>query len=413
MPNGNLRSPTDSLGGQFPLLLGSSATSNLADGIVKVALPLIAVQWTDSPVLVGGILAASTLPWLLFALPAGLLVDALDRRRAMMLANLLRASALALASISILVGEHSLWMLYATAFVLGSAETVHDTAAQSLLPSVVAPAALERANGRLSTAEVTTNGFAGPPLGGLLISVSAVLGVVIPAGLWIVALLALFALSVTPQARPVGPLRWRHELLGGIRFAWANTVLRTMAGMVALCNLATSAFLGSFVVYAVGPNSVLGATAFQYGLLMALAGVGSVLGALGAAKAASVMGRGRLLALSLLGMASFIGAPSIVPALSALTVTFLIGGAAVAVWNVVTVSFRQRITPDALLGRVNAIYRLLTWGTIPVGALLGGSIGSLVGLTELFALAAGAAIVSLVGLRWVNESSMAENELRA
>lgn len=100
------------LGRRFGVLLTASASSNLADGIVKAALPLIAVRWTDSPVLVSGILVALTLPWLLFALPAGLLVDSLDRRRSMVAANTVRALTLAFLAGAILAGSESLWLLY-------------------------------------------------------------------------------------------------------------------------------------------------------------------------------------------------------------------------------------------------------------------------------------------------------------
>lgn len=107
------------LGARFGVLLTSSASSNLADGMIKTALPLIAVRWTDSPALVIGIVAMSTLPWLLFALPAGWLVDVLDRRRAMIAANVLRAMSLLAVGGLIVSGEQSIWMLYVVAFFSG------------------------------------------------------------------------------------------------------------------------------------------------------------------------------------------------------------------------------------------------------------------------------------------------------
>lgn len=400
------------LGGRFSVLLTESAASNLADGTVKTALPLIAVRWTDSPILVSGIVAVSTLPWLLFALPAGLLVDTLDRRRAMIVANALRAVTLFIVAGLIVSGGQSIWLLYTAAFVLGCAETVHDTAAQSLLPGVVDRKVLERANGRLSAAEVTTNTFIGPPLGGFLVASAVVLGVVGPAGLWVLAAIAMLGLRVGKPSGSGKRQPWLHEITRGIRFVWSNPLLRPMALMVGVCNLAISAFLATFVVYAVGPSSVLGASDVQYGVLLSVAGAGSLLGALGAAKIAKAVGRGRLLAATLLGMPLFIGVPSIVDTLPPLVAAFLIGGAAVATWNVVTVSFRQRITPDHLLGRVNSVYRLLTWGTIPLGALLGGTIGELLGLQTMFMLAAAVVALPLIGLWWVNETTMRREENR-
>ncbi|MGJ9422924.1 MFS transporter [Aeromicrobium sp. CF3.5] len=404
------RGEDEELGGRFFVLLTSSASSNLADGIVKTALPLIAVRWTDSPVLVSGIVAATTLPWLLFALPAGLLVDKLDRRRSMLVANTLRVLTLVIVAWVIVSGGESIWSLYIAAFALGSAETVHDTAAQSLLPSVVDSSLLERANGRLSAAEITTNTFIGPPLGGFLVAGAVVLGVVGPAGLWALAVAVLLALRVQRAPRPQEHQPWRRELASGIHFVWSNLSLRSMALMVGIVNLATSAFLATFVIFAVGPTSILGASDVQYGVFLAAAGAGSLLGALGASRAAAVIGRGRLLAAALLGMAIFVGAPSTTTSLPLLLLTFLVGGVAVASWNVITISFRQRITPDHLLGRVNSFYRLLTWGTIPLGALLGGVGGELVGLQMMFAIAAVAAALPLIGIVWVNETNMSHAE---
>ena len=404
------RTKGGALGSRFLVLLTSSTSSNLADGIVKTALPLIAVRWTDSPVLVSGLVTAAALPWLLFALPAGLLVDTLDRRRSMLVANTLRALTLLIVAAMILTGGESVWSLYIAAFVLGCAETVHDTAAQSLLPGVVPSSLLERANGRLSAAEVTTNTFIGPPLGGFLVASAVVLGVVGPAGLWALAVVALLALRVENEPRAQDQQPWRSELASGIRFVWSNLLLRSMALMVGVVNLSTSAFLATFVVYAVGPTSTLRASEFQYGVFLAAAGAGSLLGALGASRAAAAVGRGRLLAATLVGVALFVAAPSITETLPLLLMTFFVGGFAVASWNVITISFRQRITPDHLLGRVNSFYRLLTWGTIPLGALLGGIGGELVGLEMMFAIAAVIAALPLIGIARVNETSMSHEE---
>src|SRR4029453_14893717 len=155
-----------SLGAPFWWLWTSSGVSNLADGILKVALPLVAVRETSSPVQIAALTFALGLPWLLFALPAGALPDRFDRRRMMAAADLLRAALLAVLAVAALADAMSLWLLYAVALAVGVAETLHDTAAQSILPQVVPRARLSRANGRLFAAELTANQFVGPPLGG-------------------------------------------------------------------------------------------------------------------------------------------------------------------------------------------------------------------------------------------------------
>lgn len=400
------------LGRRFWTLLTSSACSNLADGVIKAVLPLIAVRWTDSPILVSGVLVALTLPWLLFALPVGVLVDSVDRRLAMLVANALRVAVLSIFAMVIVLDAGSIRTLYAAAFVLGIAETVYDTAAQSLLPSVVGHESLEHANGRLSAAEITGNLFAGPPLGGLLVASAVVLGASGPAGLWGVAFLALLLLRGDFKPRQEEKLDWRTEFVGGARFVWQNRLLRTMALMVAVCVIATGAFFATFVVYAVGPDSAMRANDGQYGLLLAAAGVGSLVGSLLAGWAGSKVGRGRLLALTIVGAAILVGVPSFTSRYSTVLLTFFVGGAAIAAWNVVTVSFRQRVTPDALLGRVNSFYRLLAWGTLPLGSLLGGVLGELAGMQTMFATMAVLVLLPLVGIRAVNEKGLREAERR-
>src|SRR5215207_7108372 len=158
------------LGTAFWRLWTSSALSNLADGIVKVSLPLVALRFTDSPTLIAGLTFVLTLPWLLFALPAGALADRLDRRRAMLGANTVRTALLAVLALTAIVGVGSIWALYVVALCIGVTETIYDTAAQSILPQVVPRDRLSRANGRLQAAELTANQFIGPPLGGFLVT---------------------------------------------------------------------------------------------------------------------------------------------------------------------------------------------------------------------------------------------------
>ena len=192
------------LGFNFRLLWTSSGLSNLADGSLKVALPLLAVRLTDSPTLIAGLAFALTLPWLLFALPAGALSDRVDRRHAMLIANGIRAGLMAALAVAIVVGAGSIWALYVAAFCIGIAETIYDTSAQSILPQVVRQQQLPRANGLLFAAETTTNEFIGPPLGGLLVTVGAAVAFAAPAALWIVAAGVLLLVRGSFRARSKG-----------------------------------------------------------------------------------------------------------------------------------------------------------------------------------------------------------------
>ncbi len=144
----------------------------------------MAVTLVDSPALVAGVAFLGTLPWLVFALPAGALADRVDRRRSMLVANLLRAAVVAILVLVAVLGWTSLAALYAVALCLGIAEVVYDTSAQSILPQLIGREQLSRANGRLQAAELTANEFVGPPLGGVLVATGAAVAFATSSLLW-------------------------------------------------------------------------------------------------------------------------------------------------------------------------------------------------------------------------------------
>jgi MFS family permease len=229
------------LGTGFWRLWTSSALSNLADGVFKVVLPLVAIRFTKSPTMIAGLTFALTLPWLLFALPAGALADRLDRRRAMLGANAVRAALLLAITLAVLSDAGSIWVLYAVALCIGAAETIYDTSAQSILPLVVPRGLLSRANGRLHAAELTANQFVGPPLGGLLVPLGAAAAFASPAALWAVAVGVLWLVHGPFRVPRERRTTMRADVAEGLRFLWRHRVLRTLAAMVGVSNLASNA----------------------------------------------------------------------------------------------------------------------------------------------------------------------------
>ena len=181
-------------------LWASSAASNLADGVFWIAFPLLAVRLTDSPVLIAGVAVVGRLPWLVFVLFAGALADRLDRRRTMVSVALLRTLISLGIGLAVITGTDTLAMLYIAAFALGIGETLFDTAAQSVMPSIVERDQLSKANGRLYAAELTMNQFVGPPLGGILAAVSIALAFVGSAVAFAFAAVALTLLTGTFKA---------------------------------------------------------------------------------------------------------------------------------------------------------------------------------------------------------------------
>ncbi len=388
----------EQLGTAFWRVWSASALSNLADGVLLTALPLLAVRLTRSPTLVAGVTVAFGLPWLLFALQAGALADRLDRRRTMALANAARAAVMVALTVAVLADVASLPVLYAAAFGVGVAQTLVDTSAQSIVPALVPQGALSRANGRLYAAELTANQFVGPPLGGLLAGIGIAWAFTTSAvGYGLAAVgLSLMAGSYRP-ARGGDRTTLRRDIAEGAGYLSQHRLLRTLAVMVGVGNLCFSATGAVLVLYVVGKGSALGMNEAGFGLLLTTSAIGSLAGSMTADRVEQRLGRAMLLRLSIAGGAVFAAVPAMTTNPWVVAVGFALGGYAIVLWNVVTVSLRQTIVPDRLLGRVNASYRLLAWGTIPIGGALGGVVAEAFGLRTVF-LGSGVLVLCLLGL---------------
>jgi len=380
------------LGATYWRLWTATGLSGLADGVVKVALPLVAVQYTHSPTLIAGLAVALTLPWLLFSLPAGALADRLDRRRIMLVANGIRAGVLAALVLAVTVGAGSLWVLYVAALCVGTAETLYDTTAQSIVPQTVGPALLARANGRLYAVELTANQFVGPPLAGVLTVAGVAVAIGAPLVLWLAAVGVLTLVRGVYRAERAAPATMRADIAAGLRFLWRHRLLRTLAAIVGVFNLATSATSAVLVLYALGP---MGLSEQGYGILLTATAAGSLLGSFVAEWMARVCGRVRSLTLAILAGAMLVGAPAVTANPFLVGAAAFVGGVGVVVWNVISVSLRQRITPNELMGRVNSAYRLLAWGIMPVGAAAGGLLADWLGLRTVFLIMGMAVLVLL------------------
>jgi len=356
--------------------------------------------------LIGGLAFALMVPWLLFALPAGALADRLDRRRAMLGANAVRAVLLVALALTVVVDIGSIWVLYVVAFCIGVAETIYDTSAQSMLPLLVPRDRLSRANGRLFVAEVTSNEFVGPPLGGFLVAASAAMAFAAPAALWVVAIAALLLVRGAFRVERDRRTTVRADIAEGLRFLWRHRLLRTLAGMVGVFNFASNAVWAILVLYAVGPRSAMGLSKPAFGLLLSTVAAGSLVGSLIAERVEQRLGRARSLTLSILGNALLVGSPALTANPFLVGAAFLIGGITNAIWNVVTVSLRQRITPDRLLGRLNSGYRLVAWGTRPLGAVAGGLLAQAFGLRAVFIIMAPLALALVAGMTRVTDKAM-------
>jgi MFS family permease len=377
------------MGSGFARVWVASTGSNLGDGVVLAALPLLGATYTNDPLLIGGLTVAAGLPWLGFSLVAGALVDRLDRRRLMVVVDLVRAGAIGLLAHAVVLDVDGLLWVYAVTIVLGVGETLFDTAAQTILPAVVGPANLETANGRLFAAQVVTNQFVGPPLGGLLFAAWVPGPLLLDAATFLASSALLATLPGSFRAERSAGSRLSGEIAEGLRFLWDQRAIRSLAIGAAVINFGTAATASLSVLLA---TEELGLSPVGYGVLLGAGAIGSVAGSTASSKLARRMSRSGALIFSIAGIAASSLLIGTAPSSFVAGAGFALFGFASDVWNVIAVSHRQRVVPDRLLGRLNAAYRLVAYGALPLGALCAGALARYQGIRAPYL--AGAALVA-------------------
>ena len=340
---------------------------------MQAALPLLAASLTRDPLLVSLVASLAFLPWLLFSIPAGALVDRIDRRRAMLLANLARAMILLALAATVAAGAATIVVLYIAAFLLGVAETVYDNAARALLPRVVRRDQLERGNSLLSTSESVANLFLGAPVGALLFAAWAVL----PLGASVLLFVGAAALIMTVEGA-FAPERAERTTLGadireGLSWLLHHRILRQLVWATAIGALGTSLANGVAVLFVL---EVLGIGEAGFGLLLAALGVGAVVGALASPLLTRLLGRTASMGVTgtVCGLAT--AAIGIWPTTAVAFIAWPLSSLAVSAFNVQVMSVRQVLIPDALFGRVQGAYRTVLWGSIPIGTAAGGLVAT-------------------------------------
>ncbi len=378
------------LGTSYRKLFAATTISNLGDGVSLIAYPWLASAITRNPILIALVVVVQKLPWLLFTLPAGVITDRSDRQKLMVGANVLRAVLTGVVAFAVFSRRGVLpspdevdqvvsteWFLYlvliAATLLLGVGEVLYDNSAQTFLPAIVESNDLELANGRLYSAELVANQFAGPPLAGLLLAIGFALPFVVDAGSFAVSAVLVLSIAALPRSKPdVSERRpWRTEAAEGFRWLWHHDVIRTLAITLGLLNGLGNLATALLVLFG---QEVLGTSTTEFALLTTVSAVGGVLGGWVASRVARRLGPGVCLGLTIWGGALLSIATGLVSAWPVaallLATVFFLG----VLWNVITVSFRQSIIPDRLLGRVNSVYRFFGWGAISIGGLIGGAL---------------------------------------
>lgn len=358
------------------MLWSANALSNLSDGLAFVTMPLLAASLTNDPRLVAGLAAVYALVRLLVVLPVGVYVDRLDRRTLIVSANLLRGAALLGLAVTVQLGAASLVALYAVMAVVGTLESFADNAAVAMLPSLVRGAQLDKANARVTSAQLVADEFVGPPLGGLLFATAVAAPVFAMGGLWAVAgIIALALPRALNRSTPLigAPVTRRASIYREAREGVVWLSHHRIVGSLALIGgLASIGYMLPFSVLVLFAENRLGLDGAGYGALLAFSALGGLLGTVVAPRARARFGYRWTITTSLaIGAISLVGLSlAREPIFAALMLALYIFHA--VVWNICATSVRQRLIPSDMLGRVGAASRVLGLIGLAVGSALGG-----------------------------------------
>ncbi len=372
------------LGTAFWRLWAAFASTNLGDGLGLVAIPLMAFTLTDDARLVAFVSAARVLPFLVVALPAGVLLDRSDRRLVAIGAQLGRGAALAGLAMLITADMASIELLAVAAFTVGVSEVLTDSGLPAMVRQVVAADVLEVANSRISAAQTVTNLFVGPPLGAILFQLDHAAPFVVSVGLAVATVMALH--RVPAGRRPNGgdsAAPFRQQIVVGLRYVWGHDVLRPLALAVGLFSFVGEAGNAVFVVLA---KERFGLTDIGFGILLGIDGVASVIMSFFVAvivRRTSHSTSLRVAVVTYMIAALLFGLGTVV---AVAVLGAVVTGMSDPSWNVVSATIRQRLVPDEVFGRMMTAYLFVAWSFQPLGALLGGAIAERWGPQWVFLL---------------------------
>jgi MFS family permease len=349
------------LGPAYWRLWWASAVSTTGDGVLVAALPLLAVTITRNPLMISIVTAAEFLPWLLLSLPVGVLVDRHDRATLMWRAQVFQGSVIAILAVLVLFGN----------------------ASQSVLPQLVRAQQLPQANGNLYAVQTIGQEFAGPPLGSLLFAAAAV----VPFGLSAASFAgSAVLLTRLPKQPPDGVSggNVRSRITEGLRWLFGHRLLRVVVVILGVSSFCNTMGLATLVLLV---TETLKVSSRFYGVLLAAAAAGSVLGGLLNPRLTSRLGRVPSLLTSMAALSAVYVGIGLAPNALVMAALEVCNGFVVTMWNIVTVTLRQQIVPNDMLGRVNSAYRMAGWGLMPVGAVAGGFVAHVAGLRAPYVVA--------------------------
>jgi MFS family permease len=376
----------------FLTLWSGQALSQFGAQITELAIPVLAVLMLNATEWEVGVLnAAQVAAFLVVGLPAGAWIDRMRKRHVMIAADGVRALALGALPVLALFGALEIWHMIVVALIMGVATVFFDVSNQSIIPSLVRTDQIAEANGKLQSTEQLA-GLAGPAVGGWLVGVlAAPLAIFITVGTYLASFVALLFTRDHEQLRPPEDRKpLVHEIGEGLRWVFGNPLLRRIVGTTGVANFFGTMATTLLPIFALRE---LGLTPQMLGIVFSLSAVGGLLGAIATPRIVKRLGEARAIPISAIAFSIapfFLPAISLVPALAfpLLVVQFFVMSFTILLYNITQVTFRQRITPPRLLGRMNASIRFVVWGVMPIGALLAGALGTWIGTVPTLWIAA-------------------------
>jgi len=405
------------LGRRFTALLTSTAFANLGDGVVQTGAPLIAaLTLTRSPAQVSLLAAAAWLPWLVLGIPGGALVDRVDRRRAQTSALLGRTVLLTVAALLAVTHHLTMPLLIGLVLLYGVTAVIAELGEAAIVPDLVTRDRLAAANGRMLATQTVANSFFGAPVAGFLVTLGTGYVFGVPAA---------FGVAAAAVLMTAVPGRFKHspstdgkqrnalgEVRQGLSFLLHHPVMRPLLVAGSLFNMGSTAYTAVLVLWMVGDGSRMGLQPEHFTLLITLMAVGAVLGSIVAERLIHAVGEVRMLAVTFGTDALLLLVPLLAPHPVPVAAALLVMGATGNVGNVITQSIRQRMTPKNMLGRITGASRTVSYGLMPLGAIIGGAIGQAWGLpAALMFGTAGCLVAFAVVALTVRQRNVDANEL--
>jgi MFS family permease len=349
--------------------------SNLSDGILIAAAPLLAISLTDSTVLISAIGAMVMLPWLLFAIPIGVMVDRVDRRFIMAGANATRSAVVGVLALLISIDQVTIYWLLVASFVIGVCEVAADTTAQSLIPQILEEKNFEKGNSRLQISETVIQGFVGAPLSGFIYAIAIALPFFINSlGLAVASLLALsipikYLQDVRKDDVEKEKKKFVADMKFGIKYLFNEKVLRRLVVTTASIGVCYSMGMATMVLFII---KELELPKQLFGVVLTIQGIGAITGAFMAPRLSKKFGRSRVMTFGITSCSVVLLLQGFSPNIYVFVALATFGAFAVSQWNILLMATYQTVIPNELYGRIHGTRRTLVWGMMPIGSLLGG-----------------------------------------